>query len=32
MFVLFGHGHIPILRHLLHLSSRHRLVDAGAFI
>jgi hypothetical protein len=32
IFVLFGSGHIPILRELVELSSRHRLVDAADFL
>lgn len=32
LFVLFGWGHIPILRSLVELSSRHRLVEAHDFL
>jgi hypothetical protein len=32
IFVLFGSGHVPLLRYLLDLSARHRLVDTGAFL
>lgn len=32
IFVLFGSGHIPILRELIELSSRHRLVDATSYL
>jgi len=32
IFVAFGAGHVPILRYLTALSSRHRLVEAGAFL
>lgn len=32
IFALFGSGHIPILRELLELSSRHRLVDVADFL
>ncbi len=32
LFVLFGAGHVPILRHLVGMSSRHRLVDVLAFL
>lgn len=32
IFVLFGWGHIPILRSLVDLSSRHRLVEAHDFL
>ncbi len=32
IFVLFGTGHVPILRHLAEASSRHRLVDAAEYL
>jgi hypothetical protein len=32
LFVLFGAGHIPILRHLVGMSSRHRLLQPHTFL
>jgi hypothetical protein len=32
LFVVIGAGHVPILRHLVKLSSRHRLVDVTSFL
>jgi len=32
IFVLFGQGHIPILRHLTEVSSRHRLVSVEGYL
>lgn len=32
ILVLFGSGHIPILREMVQLSSRHHLVDCGGYL
>lgn len=32
IFVLFGSGHVPILRELVELSSRHRLVELERYL